>query len=95
MSDERPPSDRKLPVVPEPKNPSLPERIKQVPTSLRNVELIRGLPNATIIYAAGAGILFAMSFYHLTKGHWLSALLILLPAACLVGYAVFYLKTDK
>jgi hypothetical protein len=50
------------------------------------------LPNASVIYGIAASTLFVLAIYFLVTGVWVKGLLILLPAACLLGFAVYFLK---
>jgi hypothetical protein len=50
------------------------------------------LPNASIVYAVGAGLLFAVALYSLFTGAWFTALILLIPAGALVGFALHYLS---
>lgn len=61
-------------------------------TTLRNLELTKGLPPATIVYGVAAGALFAFAFYLLATGAWVNGLLTMLPAGCFLGFAVHLLK---
>lgn len=51
-----------------------------------------GLPNASIVYAVGAGLLFAVSLYSLFTGAWFTAFILLIPAGALVGFALHFLS---
>ena len=50
------------------------------------------LPNASIVYAVGAGMLFAFALYSFFTGAWFTALILLIPAGALVGFALHYLS---
>jgi hypothetical protein len=50
------------------------------------------LPSASIIYGIAASTLFVLAVYFLLIGATVKGLLILLPAACLLGFAVHFLK---
>lgn len=50
------------------------------------------LPNASLIYGVGAGMLMAFVLYFLFTGAWLTSLLILVPACALFGFALLYLR---
>jgi hypothetical protein len=75
---------------------SLPTFVKQsvpaIQNTWRQLELTKGLPNATIIYGGGAGALFAAALYLLAKKHWMDGLLTMLPATALLGLALHLLK---
>ena len=49
-------------------------------TTLRNLELTKGLPPASIVYGSAAGAFIAFSFYLFVGRHWVDGLLTLLPA---------------
>lgn len=53
------------------------------------------LPNASIVYGIGASILFVLALGLLFSGVWLSFVLVLLPAACLLGFAIHYIRVDS
>jgi hypothetical protein len=50
------------------------------------------LPNASLIYGAGAAALITFSLYFLFTGMWLTGILLLLPAGCLLGFALHYMR---
>lgn len=50
------------------------------------------LPNASLIYGIGAAGLCAFALYSLFTGAWFTAVLLLLPAAALFGFALHYLR---
>lgn len=50
------------------------------------------LPNASIIYGGAAAALIVLSLYFLFTGMWLTGLLLLLPAGCLLGFALHFLS---
>lgn len=74
--------------------PSLDVRSTQLPAHLRAHGGQGGdqLPNASLIYGIGAGMLCAFALYFLFTGAWLTSLLILVPAGALFGFALHYLK---
>ena len=49
------------------------------------------LPNATLIYGVASATLLGVVLYFLFTGMWLTGLLVLLPAAVLLGYALHFL----
>jgi hypothetical protein len=61
-------------------------------SALRNLELTKGLPPATIVYGSAAGAFFAFALYLLVGGYWIDGALTMLPAACFVGFAVHLMK---
>jgi hypothetical protein len=51
------------------------------------------LPNASIIYGIAASALFVIGLYFLFFTHrWVTGLLIMLPAACFLGFALHFVK---
>ena len=50
------------------------------------------LPNASIIYAVAASVLVVAALFLLFSGAWFSALLVLLPAICFLGFAVHFIR---
>ncbi len=50
------------------------------------------LPPASIVYGAAAGVLVAAAIALMIAGSWISGLLVLLPAACFVGYALHFIR---
>jgi hypothetical protein len=50
------------------------------------------LPNASLIYGIGAAALMTICLYFLFTGMWLTSLLLMLPAGCLLGFALHYLR---
>jgi hypothetical protein len=60
--------------------------------SLRNLELTKGLPPASIVYGSAAGAFIAFALYLFFGRHWLDGFLTLLPAACFIGFAVHLMK---
>lgn len=50
------------------------------------------LPNASIIYGIAASVLFVMAFLSFFRGAWFTAFLILLPAFCFLGFALYFLR---
>jgi hypothetical protein len=53
-----------------------------------------GLPAASVVYAIAAAALFAIAICFLVSGAWLTGLLVLLPAACFLGFSLHFLKND-
>ena len=51
-----------------------------------------GLPNASLIYGMGSAALLVLSVYFLFTGMWLRGILVMLPAACLLGFALHFLR---
>lgn len=85
------PSSGRFPPV---KLPALDVRNVKLPTIFREVAGVRGntVPNAALIYGIGAAILLAFALYSLFTGAWLTALLLLLPAGALFGFALHFLQ---
>jgi hypothetical protein len=54
--------------------------------------LPQNLPNATVIYGIGAGLLFVAAFFLLAAGRWFPGLLVIILGACLTGFALHLLK---
>jgi hypothetical protein len=50
------------------------------------------LPNASLIYGSAAAALMAICLYFLFTGMWLTGVLLMLPAGCLLGFALHYLR---
>ena len=53
------------------------------------------LPNASLVYGIAAGGLLAVGLYFLFTGSWFTGLLVLLPAACFLGYALYFIKYQQ
>ena len=77
----------RLPTLDLRKGVGLPDRLRRLVTEVDG----QRLPNASIIYSIGAGLLVAMALYSLFTGAWFTALILLIPAGALVGFAVYYL----
>ena len=56
--------------------------------------MVKGLPNATVVYGVAASALFVVAIYSLLTGAWFNALLVLFVAACLMGYALYFLRNN-
>lgn len=50
------------------------------------------LPAASVIYGVAASALLVISLYFLFTGRWATGLLMLLPAAALLGFALHFLR---
>lgn len=50
------------------------------------------LPQASLMYGIAAGGLLAIALYFLFTGSWITGILLLLPAACFLGYALYFIK---
>jgi len=50
------------------------------------------IPNASLIYGIGAGMMLACALYSLFTGAWVTSILLLLPAGALLGMALMYLR---
>ncbi len=50
------------------------------------------LPNASLIYGMASAALMVISLYSLFTGSWLTGVLLLLPAGCLLGFALHFLR---
>ena len=53
------------------------------------------LPKESVVYGIGAAVLFAVGLVSLLSGRWFSGLLLLLPAGCLLGFAVHHLRYPR
>lgn len=86
----------KIPLVAQPVNQTVPAKLQQTSSqalsTLRKMELTKGLPPATIVYGTAAGAFVTFALFLLLSGHWVEGLLTLLPAGCFVGFAVHFLK---
>ncbi len=51
-----------------------------------------GLPNASIVYGIGASVLIVLALYLIVSGAWFTGLLVFLPAASFVGFALHFLR---
>jgi hypothetical protein len=75
---------------------NLPVRVQQkLPGIIRaagNLELTKGLPRATIVYAIGSAAMFAFALYLIVAVSWVDGVLTMLPAAVLFGFAAHFLK---
>ena len=86
--------DRILPPPPKGKKPGLPTldmRRSFLPT-LQGSAGNGKLPNASLIYGAAAAALLTICLYFLFTGLWLTGILLLLPAGCLLGFALHFLR---
>jgi hypothetical protein len=83
-----------LPPAPAAKSRNLPVKARsgQVMSSLP-VAPPDKLPNASVIYGVAASALLVIALYFLFKGVWFTGVLVLLPAACFLGFALQFLKT--
>jgi len=92
MSDDTQKTKQTLPAV----RVSLPAKIRRglpaAVNAVRQLELTKGLPPATIVYGVAAGAFFSFALYLLVHMHWIDGLLTMLPAACFAGFAVHILK---
>ncbi|MDD3182871.1 MAG: hypothetical protein PHD48_08735 [Alphaproteobacteria bacterium] len=50
------------------------------------------IPNASLIYGVASAILFAIALYYLFTGLWFTAILVMIVAGALFGYALVYLR---
>ncbi len=50
------------------------------------------LPNASLVYGVGSAILIAVAAFFIIGGSYASGLLVLIPAAGLLGFALYFLK---
>lgn len=67
--------------------------VKQfIPLSFQSKNGNAAIPNASLIYGVASAALMAICLYFLFTGMWLTGLLLLLPAGCLLGFALHFLK---
>ena len=71
--------------------PSLDLRRSLLPT-LQDAAGNGKLPNASLIYGVAAAALITICLYFLFTGMWLTGILLLLPAGCLLGFALHFLR---
>lgn len=50
------------------------------------------IPNASLIYGLGATVMMVMSLFFMFEGQWVTSLVILFPAVCLFGYAMYFVR---
>ncbi len=83
-----------LPAPPAPKNRNLPMNVPtgQLPVMPRAAAPQDQLPIASVIYGMAASGLFVLALYFLLTGLWFTGLLVLLPAGCFLGFALFFIK---
>lgn len=74
------------------KLPSVEVKRKQIRKNLLPPINAKTLPNASVIYGSAAAILMTIGLYFLFTGAWLSGILLFLPAGCLLGFALHYLR---
>jgi hypothetical protein len=53
------------------------------------------MPNASIVYGIAASLLFVLSIYFLFSRMWFNSLLVLLPAACFLGFSMYFMKHSE
>ncbi len=51
------------------------------------------LPAASVIYGVAASGFFVIAVYFVLTGRWFTGALVLLPAACFLGFALHLIKT--
>ena len=64
-------------------------------SSGRPVPPTASLPNATIIYGIGAGVLGVAALSLMLAGRWFPGFLVFVLAACLLGFALHLLKHQE
>jgi hypothetical protein len=87
--------DRLLPTPPKGKKTGLPSLdLHRTFLPMLQIPAAQGgkLPNASLIYGAAAAALITLSLYFLFTGMWLTGILLLLPAGCLLGYALHFMR---
>jgi hypothetical protein len=75
------------------------ERIRNALVPVKSGQLVKpgmaaapeNLPNASVIYGVAASVLIVVAVYFLFTGLWFTAFLVLLPAACFLGFALHFL----
>jgi hypothetical protein len=89
--------DRMLPPAPKGKVnlPALSKMARQMMPATQNVPHSGKLPNASLVYGIAAGGLMAVGLYFLFTGSWFTGILVLLPAACFLGYALYFIKYQQ
>ncbi len=50
------------------------------------------LPNASVVYGVAASVLIVVALVFLMRGHWFTALIIMLPAVGFLGFALHFIK---
>ncbi len=53
------------------------------------------LPNASLVYGVAAAVLLVLCLYFLFTGRWFTGLILLLPTACLFGFAVHFIRHHR
>jgi hypothetical protein len=64
----------------------------RLPTRGMPLKNKKALPNAAVIYGTAASVLFMVSLFSIISGSWVSGLLVLLPAAGFLGFAMHFIK---
>ncbi|MFY9288026.1 MAG: hypothetical protein WAO98_05945 [Alphaproteobacteria bacterium] len=83
-----------LPVPSGQKNQTLPTVLKSRPIASPQQQTAPDkLPGASIIYGMAASALFVVALYFLLSGLWFTGFLVLLPAGCFLGFALYFLKS--
>jgi hypothetical protein len=84
------------PAPPAASSRNLPSMARQNPPPAGFVRgMVEGIPNASLIYGLAASALFVIALYFVLTGHWITGLLVLMPAACFLGYALHFLKFSR
>jgi hypothetical protein len=79
--------------LPGPKKTNLPARTRQGQMIVSPSRApAGGLPNASIIYGVAAAALFGIALCFLLSGKWFTGFLVMLPAACFLGFSLHFLK---
>jgi hypothetical protein len=50
------------------------------------------MPNASIVYGVAASVLCMIAIYFLFSRLWFTGLLVLLPAACFLGFSLYFMR---
>ncbi len=73
--------------------PTLEVRGPGLPQQRRSVAGVPDiLPRASLVYGIGAAIFLVFSLFSLFSGAWVTALLLLLPSGCFMGFALYFLR---
>jgi len=74
------------------RGPNLPVKAPNRPLAPRPLQPAAKMPNASVIYGIAASVLVVLAIYFFFSGLWFSGFLVLLPAACFLGFSLHFLK---
>ncbi len=75
---------------------NLPVQTKQnYPVAPSSGDFMGGLPNASVIYGIASSALFVIALSFIVSGRWITGFLVMLPAACFLGYALHFIKHHR